>query len=53
MSKSTSKNNCKVGQALVANNPARQNRKQEGSGKNDRAGKGVPDKGCFQWCCCA
>ena len=33
MSRSTSKNNGNVGQAVVANKPARRNRKQEGSGK--------------------
>ena len=32
-----------VGQALIANKPGRRNRKQEGSGKGDRAGKGVSD----------
>ena len=43
--KSTSKKKRNVGQAVVANKPARRNRKQEGSGKNDRIGKGVAGKG--------
>ena len=43
--KSTSKEKRNVGQAVVANEPARRNRKQEGSGKNDRIGKGVAGKG--------
>ena len=32
-----------VGQALIANKLGRRNRKQEGRGKGDRAGKGVSD----------
>ena len=40
MSRSTSKKNRIVGQALVTNKPARRNRKQESSGNNGRTGKG-------------
>ena len=45
MSTSTSRNNHNVGQAIVANKPARRNRKQKGSGKNGRYNEGVVGKG--------
>ena len=43
MSRGASTKGRNVGQALIANKPGRRNRKQEGSGKVDRAGKGVSD----------
>ena len=47
MSGSTSRKNSNVGQALVANKPARQHRKQEVSGKNDRTGTWVWSERAF------
>ena len=43
MSRGASTEGRNVGQALIANKPGRRNHKQEGSGKGDRAGKGVSD----------
>ena len=40
MSRTTSTKNRNIGQAVVANKPARRNRKQQGNG-NGVAGKGV------------
>lgn len=41
MSRGANTKTRKVGQALVANKPGRRNRKEDGSGKGDRAGKGI------------
>ena len=45
MSRCTSMNIRNVRQALAGNKPDRRNRKQEGSGKHDRTGKGVAGEG--------